>query len=90
MDWRPIEKDIWEITVETADGTRLHLSSGGARLAVDGETIVDEKPTEYAAIYDHFSRLLGAGTSHVDPAPFRLVADAFLVGRRREVQAFEE
>ena len=24
-DWRPIERDIWEITIETADGLRLKL-----------------------------------------------------------------
>ena len=90
MDWRPIDKDIWEIIVETADGMRLHLASGGARLAVDGTIEVEEKPAEYEAIYHHFDRLLKTGTSHVDAAPFRLVADAFLLGRRDEVEAFEE
>jgi D-galactose 1-dehydrogenase len=89
MDWRPIEKDIWEITVETADGAKLHLSSGGARLAVDGDTVVDEPPAEYEAIYEHFDRLLSEGRSHVDAAPFRVVADAFMVGERHEVESFE-
>jgi D-galactose 1-dehydrogenase len=89
-DWRPIEKDIWEISIETADGVALKLSSGGAKLEVDGKTAVDEKPAEYEAIYEHFDRLLNEGRSFVDAAPFQLVADAFMVGRRREVDAFKE
>ncbi len=89
MDWRPIERDIWEITVETEDGERLHLSSGGAKLVAGSQTSVEEKPTEYEAIYEHFARLVTERRSHVDAAPFQLVADAFMVGRRREVEAFE-
>lgn len=90
MDWRPIECDVWEITVETAEGMILKLASGGATLAVDGETVVDEAPAEYEAIYAHFDQLLRGGASHVDEAPFHLVADAFLMGGRKVVEAFEE
>jgi len=90
MDWRPIERDVWEISVETGDGVRLHLSGGGARLAVHGRVTVDRRPEEYEAIYAHFARLLGGRESHVDVAPFELVADAFMIGRRTEVEAFEE
>ena len=85
-DWRPIEKEIWEITVETADGLELKLFSGGARLEVNGKTVVDEKPEEYEAIYEHFDRLLTSGESYIDAAPFELVADAFMIGKRREVE----
>jgi D-galactose 1-dehydrogenase len=90
MDWRPIERDIWEITVETDDGARLLLASGGARLSVNGRVAVEKSPEEYEAIYDHFGQLLSEGRSHIDAAPFQLVADAFLLGRRREVEAFKE
>jgi D-galactose 1-dehydrogenase len=90
MDWRPIEQDIWEITVETDDGARLLLASGGARLSVDGRIAVEKSPEEYEAIYDHFGQLLSEGRSHIDAAPFQLVADALLLGRRREVEAFKE
>ncbi len=90
MDWRPIERDIWEIFVETEDGLSLHLAAGGSRLSVDGKLIVETKPAEYEAIYEHFDRLLRDGTSYVDAKPFQLVADAFLIGRRKEVEAFEE
>jgi D-galactose 1-dehydrogenase len=80
---------VWEITVETADGLKVHLGSGGARLEVNGDLVLDETPREYEAIYAHFGRLLATGTSHVDPHPFRLVADAFLIGKRQEVEPFE-
>jgi D-galactose 1-dehydrogenase len=89
MDWRPIEREIWEITVEAADGLTVHLAAGGARLSVNGEAILDEKPREYEAIYEHFGRLLEAGASHVDAEPLQLVADAFLVGSRSEVARFD-
>jgi D-galactose 1-dehydrogenase len=89
MDWRPIERDIWEITVEAEGGPRLLLSKGGARLEADGKLAVDETPAEYEAIYEHFAGLLDSGESYVDAAPFRLVADASLLGRRKEVEAFE-
>ena len=89
-DWRPIDKDIWEITIETEDGMTLKLFSGGARLEVNGKVAVDKKAEEYEAIYEHFDRLLIAGESYVDAAPFELVADAFMVGKRKEVEAFKE
>jgi D-galactose 1-dehydrogenase len=88
-DWRPIEKDIWEITIETENGLALKLFSGGARLEVGGRTVVDKKAEEYEAIYEHFDRLLQSGESHIDAAPFELIADAFMVGRRREVESFD-
>ena len=89
LDWRPIETDIWEISVETEDGETLKLSRGGARLDVNGKTVVEKPPQEYEDIYTHFEQLLEAGESLVDAAPLRLVADAFLMGRRREIEAFE-
>ncbi len=89
-DWRPIERDIWEIAIETREGPKLLLSAGGSRLAVDGKPAIEEKPQEYEAIYDHFDRLLNEGKSHINSAPFLLVADAFLIGRRNEVEAFVE
>jgi D-galactose 1-dehydrogenase len=90
MDWRPIADDIWEISVETADGGSLKLSAGGARLAVNGEPVVAEAPAEYEDIYAHFAELLAARRSHVDAAPFELVADAFMIGVRTSVAAFVE
>ena len=45
---------------------------------------------EDEGIYRHFAELLDRRESHVDPAPFRLVADAFLVGRRVVTEPFVE
>ncbi|MEJ0097048.1 MAG: Gfo/Idh/MocA family oxidoreductase [Bauldia sp.] len=90
FDWRHTGLQTWEILVETAGGRNVKLENGGARLLVDGALVVEEIPTEYEQIYARFAELLAAGTSHVDPAPLRLVADAFLIGRRRETEPFIE
>ncbi len=51
--------------------------------------MVDEKPSEYAGVYRQFDALLKAGASDVDDMPFRLVADAFMIGKRVQVEPFE-
>jgi D-galactose 1-dehydrogenase len=90
FDWRQMGEEVWEITVRTARDSTLVLSGGGSRLTVDGQEVVREAPDEYARIYQYFDALLREGKSHVDAAPFELVADAFLLGRRLEVEAFHE
>jgi len=90
LDWRQNDKDLWEIVVETADGLNVTLENGGGRLLIDGALKIDEKHTEYEQIYARFAELLAANTSGVDAAPLRLVADAFLVGRRVIVEPFIE
>ncbi|MBM3929020.1 MAG: gfo/Idh/MocA family oxidoreductase, partial [Sphingomonadales bacterium] len=42
------------------------------------------------ALYARFARLIAEGRSDVDVAPLRLVADAFLAGRRTATEAFED
>ena len=49
---------------------------------------VDARSAEYPALYARFDALLRAGESDVDAAPLRLVADAFMLGRRLEVEPF--
>jgi D-galactose 1-dehydrogenase len=90
FDWRQTGPQTWEIVIETDDGARLHLENGGAKLSVDGDLMIEEKPTEYEQIYVRFREILDAGRSDVDPAPLRLVADAFLVGRRLATEPFIE
>jgi D-galactose 1-dehydrogenase len=85
---RPVQ--TWDIEIGTAAGTRLQLSQGGTRLEVDGRLAVEEKPAEYEDIYRRFAELLREGRSEVDEAPFRLTADAFMIGRRIAVEPFEE
>jgi D-galactose 1-dehydrogenase len=89
FDWRQEGEQSWNIAIETADGTRLDLTRGGAALAVDGVTVIDEEPREYRRIYARFADLLDAGESDVDAAPLRLVADAFLVGRHGLTARFD-
>lgn len=90
FDWRQTGEQIWDIAVEMEAGTTLTLSKGGSRLAIDGKVLVDEKPAEYEGIYRRFDALLNEGRSEVDEEPFRLVADAFMLGRRKTVEAFTE
>src|SRR5215204_7758562 len=63
-------------------------SRGGSRLAVDGKVVVDQASAEYPRIYERFAALVRDGRSEVDEAPFRLVADAFMIGRRIAVEPF--
>jgi D-galactose 1-dehydrogenase len=88
FDWRQRGDQTWDIAADLADGTALRLTGGGTALAVDGVTVVEEPRDEYDRIYARFAALLEAGTSFVDMAPFELVADAFMVGRRAEVEPF--
>jgi D-galactose 1-dehydrogenase len=87
LDWRRSEGEEWTIAIESADGTKLRLEGGGATLVLDGETREEDGPGEYPDIYRRFADLIDERRSHVDVAPFRLVADCLLGGRRRTVEA---
>jgi D-galactose 1-dehydrogenase len=89
FDWRQTGPQTWDIGVET-DAGRLTLSSGGSRLVDDGRTLVDEKQAEYRGIYRRFVELMANGVSDVDLSPLAHVADAFMLGRRRDVEPFIE
>jgi len=89
FDWRQTGPQTWDIRVET-DAGRLVLSSGGSRLVHDDRILVDEKQAEYRGIYRRFVELIGNGASDVDLSPLAHVADAFMLGRRRDVDPFIE
>jgi len=89
LDWRRSEGEEWTIEVRTGDGVTVRLSEGGSKLEVDGEARASEGPGEYPDIYRRFVDLIDERRSHVDVAPLRLVADAFLLGRRKSVEPFE-
>ena len=89
FDFRQTGPQSWDIRVDTDDGP-LVLSSGGAKLSVGGEQHVDAIKAEYTALYRRFVELAAASESDVDLAPLQLVADAFLLGRRRTVEPFED
>jgi D-galactose 1-dehydrogenase len=80
---------IWDIDVDTAEG-HLKLSLGASKLAIDGASVDVGDETEYARLYRHFGDLLDRRESDVDLRPFHHVADAFLLGRRKTVEPFEE
>jgi D-galactose 1-dehydrogenase len=88
LDWRQTGEQSWNIDVETADGLKLQLRKGGTELYVSGKLTTAAPSEEYEAIYVHFAELLKTGTSHVDGAPLQLVSDCFMMGRRRETEAF--
>ncbi len=90
LDWRHSGDEAWTIDVRTVSGKRLELSEGGSRLTIDGAPVAAEGPGEYPAIYEHFLDLVDTRTSDVDVRPLRLVADAYLVGRRATVAPFED
>ncbi|NIE63293.1 Gfo/Idh/MocA family oxidoreductase [Burkholderia sp. Ax-1719] len=87
FDWRHGPVEQWEIDVETTDGL-LSISEGGKRLSIKGEPVQLDAEREYAALYERFHWLIAHGTDDVDVRPLRLVADAFLLGRHVEVEAF--
>jgi len=88
LDWRQTGPQSWDILVETDAGT-LKLTKGGAVLALPGDARADED-REYPGLYAHFADLIRTGRSDVDLDPLRLVADAFLCGRRETTEAFHD
>lgn len=89
LDWRQTGPQTWDIEVET-DAGLLKLAMGGARMEIDGKPVVAGDDREYAGIYSRFAKLIARGGSDVDLAPLVQVADAFMLGRRRVVDAFED
>ncbi len=90
FDWRQTGDQTWDFAIDLDDGSALRLTGGGTTLTVDGKTVVEGSRNEYDRIYARFASLLDAGTSLVDMAPFELVADAFMVGRRIETEPFSD
>lgn len=89
LDFLQTGPQTWDIRVATDAGT-LTLSSGGAKLFHDGEPLVEAPEAEYRSIYRRFVALVSAGASDVDVTPLQHVADAFMLGRRRTVDPFED
>jgi D-galactose 1-dehydrogenase len=88
FDFRQEGRQQWDIAVHTDDGTAT-LRSGGAELYLPSGTQRMEAQ-EYGSLYAEFARLVASGSSDVDVSPLRLVADAFLAGRREDVEVFNE
>jgi D-galactose 1-dehydrogenase len=89
FDFRQTGPPTWDIRFETDHGPVL-LSRGGARLSDGDQVLVDTDKEEYPLLYRRFVQLAVEGRSDVDLTPFQLVADCFLLGRWRTVEAFED
>jgi D-galactose 1-dehydrogenase len=89
FDFRQTGPQSWDIHVDTDSGP-VTLSSGGARLIAGDQQLVDAADAEYAGLYRRFVELAATGETDVDLAPFQLVADAFMLGRRRTVGPFDD
>jgi D-galactose 1-dehydrogenase len=88
FDFLQSGRQWWTIAIETDDGALL-LEDGGAVLAIDGVAQSLPDSQEYPSLYQRFAALIAAGESDRDVGPLSLVADAFLIGERRVVAAFD-
>lgn len=88
LDWRQTGPQSWNILVET-DAGACSLSRGGAALSLPSGN-EDSEDVEYAGLYARFAALIASRRSDVDSDPLRLVADAFLRGRRETVEPFHD
>lgn len=88
FDFRQTGPQTWDIEVETDAGTLL-LSRGGSVLTLP-EGTRQAGDAEYPALYARFAELIRSGSSEVETAPLRLVADAFLRGRMLRTEAFDD
>lgn len=87
FDFRQTGPPSWDILCETEAGP-VTLSKGGRQLRDGNRLVVDATDEEYPTLYRRFVALTSDGKSEVDLAPLRLVADSFMLGRRRLVEAF--
>jgi D-galactose 1-dehydrogenase len=88
FNWLEESGEIWTITIVTGNGDELKLEKGGTVLRINGAPVIENPSEEYERIYEHFAKLLKKGKSEVSDAPLRLVADAFLLGSRENVEDF--
>jgi D-galactose 1-dehydrogenase len=90
FDWRQTGPQTWDIRLTAKDGATLHLEKGGDQLTIDGKSVDTPPEREYGSIYESFAALIKAGESEVDVRPLEQAADAFLLGKRVVVDAFED
>jgi D-galactose 1-dehydrogenase len=87
LDFLQPGEPSWDIEIDT-DAGRLTLSRGGSVMTLDGRPVSTPRGAEYPSLYAHFAQLVHTRRIDVDLAPLQLVADAFLCGRRVEVESF--
>lgn len=91
FEWRHEGLQTWAFEIGTNDGS-LILNEGGAKLQING--VEQSQPAsaalagEYPRLYGNLAQLIANGESDVDTSPMRHVADAFTLGSRKVVPAF--
>jgi hypothetical protein len=87
FDFRADGSERWDIRTESAAGA-LHLGAGGASLTVAGKPVRVGGAGEYEVLYRQFEGIVRERRRELDSTPLQLVADAFLIARRRTVEPF--
>jgi D-galactose 1-dehydrogenase len=87
FDWRQDGPQTWDIDIETDDGT-MKISSGGEKMSIDGNVVIDGSNHEYSNLYAKMDGLLRAQKSDFDLSPMIHVCDAFALGKRINVAPF--
>lgn len=89
LDFLQTGPQSWDIEIDTDDG-RLLLSKGGSVMHVDGKLVFEAPEREYPNLYANFERIVRERRIDCDVTPLRLVADAFMCGKRIQVAEFHE
>ena len=89
LDFLQTGAPTWDIDINTDTG-RLMVSKGGSVLQIGDEAPVEKPDNEYPNLYARFEELVRNRSIDVDVTPLRLVADAFMCGRRTVADAFVE
>lgn len=89
FDWRQTGPQTWDIRIETDEGS-IVMTHGGSRLIVDGNAQIVEEDHEYRRLYERFVEIVPSSQIDADLSPLVHVADAFMLGRRLTVEAFED
>ena len=89
FDWRQTGKQSWDIEAVTDQGA-MRLADGGAKLFIDDKLAFEKPEEEYPELYRRFAEIIKAGVSDADISPLTHVADAFMLGKRKFVEAFHD
>ncbi|UVC10645.1 Gfo/Idh/MocA family oxidoreductase [Rhizobium sp. TH2] len=89
FDWRQTGKQTWDIEAVTDQGA-MRLADGGAKLFIDGKLTFEKPEEEYPELYRRFAEIIKSGASDADISPLTHVADAFMQGKRKFVEAFHD
>ncbi|MFM2354783.1 MAG: hypothetical protein RLZZ528_519 [Pseudomonadota bacterium] len=88
LDWLQEGPQTWDIDVVCQEGA-MRLTMGGSKLWLGGALASEGPDREYAGLYARMADLVRKGQSDMDLTPMVHVADAFTLGKRRQVAAFE-